>query len=315
MLAIRYHQAGGPEVLIEEEIGRPGPGAGQMLVRVHAAGVNPVDAKIRSGRVRADLKAPLPRTAGFDFSGTVEELGEKTPLYIQGDDVYGRAPFGTDGSYAEFVVVRPEDVSKKPHTVDHVHAAAIPTAGLTAWQGLFESDGAPTMALAKGQTVLIHGGSGGVGSFAVQLAKYRGARVIATAGGGHEEFVRKLGADVVVDYRKQRFEDFASGVDGVLDLVGGETQARSLNVLRPGGVLVTTVGLTVAEQARARGLRAVELFAKTSSSVLAELAHLVDARILHVPVSEVFPLHRAREAHEKIETGHTQGKIVLELIR
>jgi NADPH:quinone reductase-like Zn-dependent oxidoreductase len=194
-----------------------------------------------------------------------------------------------------------------------VHAAAIPTAGLAAWQGLFESAGRPTIALAKGQTLLIHGAAGGVGSFAVQLAKWKGAKVIATARSENTGFVRELGADVVVDYTQERFEDAARDVDAVLDLVGGETQSRSWNVLKRGGVLASTVGIPSEEKAKEHGVRAVSVMAGQDPRILAEMARLVDEKLLQVVVSEVLPLARAREAQERLRTGHIRGKIVLEV--
>ncbi len=312
MKAVQFHEYGGPEVLRFEDAPRPSPANDEILVRVHAAGVNPVDGGIRAGRVRS-LSQRLPQVAGLDFAGTVEQVGKKVRGFRVGDAVYGRPQFGHGGAYAQYVVVKPTDVAKKPRSLDFAHAAALPTAALAAWQALFESDGTPTMRLSRGQTVLIHGASGGVGTFAVQLAKWIGATVIGTGRTENLQFLKELGVDVVVDYTQQRFEDFAHQVDGVLDVVGGETQARSWDVLKKGGVLVSTVGIQSEEPAKARGVRAIAIMAGQDPRVLAEIAKLVDKGVIKVPLSEELPLERAREAQEHIQSGHTRGKIVLDV--
>ena len=310
MKAVRIHEFGGPEVLRFEEAPRPEPGRGEVLVRVRATGLNPVDAAMRSGRMAP--KGGMPKGVGLDFSGTIERVGPGVKGSMPGDEVYGRTAFGQPGAEAEFVVTRVEDIAAKPRSLDHVQAAALPTAALAAWQCLFESAGKPTMDLQPGQTVLIHGAAGGVGSFAVQLAKWKGAQVIATAKADDFEYVRSLGADQLIDYTQQRFEDVSPKVDAVLDVVGGETQARSWQLIKPGGVLVSTVGIQTDEEAR-RGVRAVGIFALTDRRYLEEIAARVDEGVLKVPVTDVFPLSQARQAHERLRTTHTRGKIVLSL--
>lgn len=304
MKAVRFHDYGDLDVLRYEDAPRPEPAAGELLVRVAAAGVNPVDWKIVAGYMRTVMPLQMPQIVGLDFCGTVERVATTVPGFAAGDMIYGRAR----GAYAQYCVLKPGDAAKKPSTVDATQAAALPTVALTAWQALFDA-----ASLQQGQTVLIHGATGGVGSLAVQLAKWKGARVIATASGDHVEEARKLGADTVVDYKKQRFEDAAHDVDVVLDIVGGETQARSLAVLRSGGVLVSTVGVQHEDEARKRGVRAVGMLAQTDARVLTEVARLVDEKVLTVPVSEVMPLERAREALEKLKSGHMRGKIVLKV--
>ncbi|AKF08462.1 zinc-containing alcohol dehydrogenase [Sandaracinus amylolyticus] len=303
---MRFHEYGGPEVLRYEEVPRPQPRAGEILVRVHAAAVNPIDWKIAAGAYRL----PLPHVAGRDFSGVVVGIGEGVADFTLGDEVFGKH----DGADAELVVVRPDEIAEKPPGLDHARAAALPTAGLTAWQALFELDGTPTLDVQPGQSVLIHGAAGGVGTFAVQLAKWRGARVIATARAVHEAYLRSMGADVVVDYTQARFEDVARDVDGVLDTIGGATQLRSYDVIRRGGALVSLVGLASGSEQRAaeRGVRATGIVSKTSRRVLEELARRVEDGALDVEISARFPLGQAREAFARSREGHTQGKIILD---
>ncbi len=307
--AVRIHEYGGPEVLRYEEAPRPEPGPDEVLVRVHAAAVNPVDCKVRAGGMAARGVHKLPLVLGWDVSGTVEQgAGGFAP----GDEVFARPELARDGAYAEYIVVPAAILARKPRTVDHVHAAAVPLAALTAWQALFEAPAPYTSAgLSAGQTVLVHAAAGGVGSFAVQLAKWRGARVIGTASARNAALVRDLGADEVVDYTQQRFEDVVRGVDVVLDTVGGDTQQRSWRALRPGGVLVSIIGTPSEDEARAHGARAAYVFVQPNAAQLEEIAGLVDAAVVRPIVSEVLPLAEARRAHELIETGHARGKIVM----
>src|SRR5437773_10379703 len=225
MKAVQIHAFGGPEVLQYEDVPQPQPRPNEILVRVHAASVNPVDWKIREGH----LSATLPMIMGIDFSGVVESVGNGVTKYRSGDAVFGQVA-DESGGYAEYAVAMESDVARKPEELDHIRAAALPVAGLVPWQALFD-----TANLTAGQTVLIHGAAGGVGSFAVQFAKWKGARVLGTASGAHVEQVRQLGADQVIDYRKTKFEEVARDVDVVLDTIGGETQERSWRVLKPGG--------------------------------------------------------------------------------
>ena len=310
MKAVQFHEFGDLEVLRYEDVERPEPGHGQLRIRIKAAGVNPIDWKLEAGLLRE--KTQLPKIAGLDFSGVVDQLGSGVTEYAVGDEVFGRC-MGTGGSYAEYVVVKPEDVARKPRNLDHLHAAAIPTAALAAWQGLFESAGTITIGLTADHSILIHGAAGGVGTFAVQLARWKGAWVIATGRANDVQYLHGLGANVVIDYQHQRFEDLVTPVDAVFDLVGGETQQRSWQVIKPGGVLVSTVGIESPCGPSVIGIRAVSLFASQSSWELAQIAQLVEDGAIVVPVSEVQPLSGAREAQEHLRAGGTYGKVVLEI--
>ena len=245
MKAVQIHAFGGPDVLQYEDVLRPQPKANEILVRVHAAGVNPVDWKIREGY----LSAALPMIMGIDFSGVVENVGAGVTKYRSGDAVFGQVA-DESGSYAEYAVAMESDIARKPEGLDDIRAAALPVAGLVPWQALFDIAN-----LTAGQKVLIHGAAGGVGGFAVQFAKWKGARVIGTASGAHVEQVRQLGADEVIDYRKTKFEEVAREVDMVLDTIGGETQERSWQVLKRGGVLASLVQEPSAKKAAAHGAR------------------------------------------------------------
>jgi NADPH:quinone reductase-like Zn-dependent oxidoreductase len=315
MKAVQIHEYGGPDVLLYEDAPRPEGAKGDALVRVHAAGVNPVDWKIREGFLRQAIPYKLPMIPGWDVSGTVEAIGGGNGGLRVGDEVYARPDITRNGAYAEYMVVRVSELAKKPRSLGHVHAAAVPLAALTAWQALLEAPHPYTSAnLKKGQTVLIHGAAGGVGSFAVQLAKWRGARVIATASGGNETFVYSLGADQFVDYTRQPFEEVVHGVDAVLDTIGGEVQLRSWKTLKPGGVLVSIAGRPSEELARAYGARAAYVFVQPSALQLTEIARLIDAKIVKPMLAEVLPLSQARRAHELSQGGHVRGKIVLNVV-
>jgi NADPH:quinone reductase-like Zn-dependent oxidoreductase len=309
MKAIRIHKYGGPEVLVHEEAPKPEPGEGEALVRVHAAGVNPIDWKARGG-LMAHIPYRLPLILGWDLSGTVESLGSGVREVTVGQEVHGRADISRDGSYAEYIVIKAGDLVPKPRSIDHTHAAALPITGITAWQALIDP---LTMNLQKGQTVLILGGAGGVGTLAIQIAKSRGARVIATGSTASGEFLRELGADLFVDYTKDRLEPNVRDVDGVLDTIGGETRMQALQVIKPGGVLVSIVGPPDAEATRARGVRGVGLVAENRAEELLHVARLVDAGKVRPIVSEILPLSQARRAHELSQVGHVRGKIILQV--
>jgi NADPH:quinone reductase-like Zn-dependent oxidoreductase len=305
MKAIRIHQYGGPEVLAQVEIQRPTPGPDDVLIKVHAAAVNPIDTKLRAGHVKAVFPLTFPATLGWDVSGTVEEAGGNVTQFKRGDEVYALVK---GGGYAEYVVAKASVVARKPRTVDHVHAAAVPVAGLTALQALFE-----VAQLRAGQKVLIHAAAGGVGNFAVQLAKARGAYVIGTASSKNHTFLSDLGVDKAVDYQKTSFEETVREVDVVLDTVGGETQERSFKVLKPGGILVSLVQPPSQELAKKYGVRALFYGGHASASDLDEIAKLIDDGKVKTVVETVLPLADARRAHELSETGHTRGKIVLKV--
>src|SRR6266576_1825153 len=236
MKDIRIHKYGGPEVLQYEDAPRPKPQSGEVLVRVKAAGVNPIDWKVREGHMKDFWPHKFPLILGWDLSGVVEELGKGASRFTIGDEVYSVPDPTRNGAYADYIVVCESELALKPNSLHHVHAAAAPLAALTAWQSLFD-----TAQLQPGQRVLIHAGSGGVGHFAVQLAKWKGAYVIATASKKNQELLRELGADETIDYTRQRFEDVAHKIDIVLDPIGGDTQERSWQVLKKGGILLSVV--------------------------------------------------------------------------
>lgn len=304
MKAIRIHQYGGPEVLAQVEMQRPTPGPDEVLIKVEAASVNPFDWKVRSGYMKDFLPLIFPATLGWDVSGTVEEVGADVTGFTRGDEVYARLEAG--GGYAEYVVGKETIVARKPRTLDHVHAAAVPTAGLTAWQALFE-----VAQLRPGQKVLIHAASGGVGNFAVQFAKAKGAYTIGTASSRNQALLRELGVDKTVDYQKTHFEDAVRDVDVVLDTIGGETQERSFKVLKKGGILVSIVEPPSQELAAKYGVRAMFYSSHASSSDLSEIAKLIDSGNVTPVVETVLPLAEARRAHELSQSGHARGKIVL----
>ena len=308
MKAIRLHSHGGPEVLVFEDAPRPQIGAAEVLIRVHAAGVNTLDWKARAGHGRAWLKQSLPLIPGWDVSGVVEEVAHGVITFKTGDAVYGMLDFGRDGAYAEYVAARTLNLALKPESINHTQSAAVPLASLTAWQCLFE-----TARLQSGQTVLIHGGAGGVGHFAVQLAKWKGAKVIVTASAANENFLRDLGADNVIDYRNTPFEKVVHDVDVVLDTIGGDTQERSWQVLRRGGILVTTLRISSPEAARDLGVKVEEILVHPDAAQLSQIAGLIDAGKLKPSVATILPLAEAARAHELSQTGHVRGKIVLQV--
>ena len=310
MKAVRVHNYGGPEVLRFEDAPRPTPGSGELLIRVHAASVNPLDWKVRAGFMKDYIPLPLPFIPGWDVSGVVEAVGSGVTKFRKGDEVYARPDVTAHGygAYAEYVVAKETETALKPKSIDHVHATTIPVGAVTAWRALFD-----TAALKEGQRVLIHGAAGGVGSFAVQLAKWKGAHVIGTASTRNQAFLRDLGVDEPIDYEKARFEDLVHDVDVVFDPIGGETQQRSWKTLKKGGILVSIVGPPSVEEAKKHGVRSASLSAKGGSSLLAELATLVDSGKIKPMVEKVLPLSEARQAHELNETGHARGKIVLKV--
>lgn len=306
MNAIRIHEYGGPEVLRYEDVPKPKPRHGELLVRVGACGVNPVDWKVRTGLTRSWLAHDLPVTLGWDLSGAVADVGSGADGFNEGDEVFAYTGVRNPGVYAEYATVPAECAALKPASLDHGHAAVVPLAGLTAWQALFDHAG-----LAEGQTVLIHAAAGGVGHFAVQLARWRGARVIGTGSAHNEGFVRAIGADQFVDYNTCRFEDAARNVDVVFDTMGGETRERSWGVLRPGGFLVSICGRPTDEEAAAHGVRTKGFLVKPDARELDDLAALIDDGYVRVELSSAYPLAEAGQAHAESETGHVRGKIAL----
>ncbi|HEX3674164.1 MAG TPA: NADP-dependent oxidoreductase [Rhizomicrobium sp.] len=305
MKSIRIHAFGGPDVLKQDEVPVPQPANGEVLVRVCAASVNPIDFKIREGG-KAD-PALLPIAMGRDISGIVEDWGLGVEGLRKGDTIF--AMLGRDrGGYADYAVVKAGEWAPKPAEPDHVHAAAVPLAAITAWQGLFDHG-----RLTRGQRVLIHGGAGGVGHFAIQLAKAKGAWVATTASKADLEFVRGLGADQAIDYKAQRFEDEVSDIDVVYDLIGGETQDRSFAVLKTGGALISTLTQPDKNRARAKDLRVAHYMAEPDAAQLAQIARLIDDGKVRPVVDTVFRLADAAKAQETLEKEHVRGKIVLEV--
>ena len=305
MKAIRIHAFGGPSVLKLEEVDRPTFGEEELLVKVIAASVNPVDYKIREGKYPVVKADKLPYILGRDLAGIVEECGGLVDDWKRGDEVFA-VPGIDRGAYAEYAVVKTSEAARKPRNLDFVAAAAVPLAGLTAWEGLFRYGG-----LQAGQRVLIHGGAGGVGHFAIQFAKAHGAYVITTVSERHVPFVRALGADEVIDYTKQRFEDVVKDVDLVYDLIAGETQERSWNVLRRGGTLVSTLTEPSQDTARAKGVRALRYTVSDNGGELEEIGRLIAAGKVKPKVTKTFPLAEAASAQQYLQAGHIEGKVVL----
>jgi NADPH:quinone reductase-like Zn-dependent oxidoreductase len=308
MRAISQRRFGGPEVLHVVEVDQPRPIPTEVLVRVRGIGLNPIEAAIRSG-ARPLLGDP-PFVLGWDVSGVVEEVVFGVTRFRPGDEVYGMPSFPrAANAYAEFVAAPSRQLAPKPATLDHAHAAALPLAGLTAWQGLVDA-----AHLDADQTVLIHGAGGGVGHLAVQIAKLRGSRVIATASAAKRDFVETLGADVVLDYNRVDFAEGLGELDVVFNLVGGDYSDRSLPILRPGGLLVTTVDRTNAQlagKAEAAGIQLLGVTVEPDHVGLEALASLVDNQQLSVHVDQTFPFDNAPAAHHLIESGHVTGKVVL----
>jgi len=305
MKAVRIHTYGGPEVLVYEDVSRPEAAAGEVLLRVHAAGVNPADWKTRSGPARPG--AMLPMILGWDVSGAIEALAPDVTEFHEGDAVYGMIRFPQAGAtYAEYVAAPVAHLAHKPATIDHIHAAAVPLAGLTAWQALFEK-----AHLTAGQTVLILGAAGGVGHLAVQLAKSQRAYVFGTASTRNIEFLHRIGVDQAIDYTTTVLETAVHNVDIVFDTVGGEARERSLRVIKQGGTLVSIVfGRRSAEQTAA-GVNVQGMLVQPNAAHLGQIALLIDAGKVHITVDTVLPLADARKAHELSETHRTRGKIVL----
>jgi NADPH:quinone reductase-like Zn-dependent oxidoreductase len=301
----RIHRFGDADVLQCDTVEPSLPDASQVLVSVKAASINPVDFKIRSGKYPSVREDRLPYTLGRDVSGFVEQCGAQADLFEVGDEVFGMVGIG-GGGYAEKVVLDQRAIAHKPPAVDHPHAAAIPLAGQTAWQGLFRHGG-----LKAGQSVLIHGGAGGVGHFAIQFAKARGAFVLTTVSTENVEFAHSLGADVVIDYKTQRFEDRASGLDMIFDLIDGDTRERSWRLLKRGGTLVSTLTTPSQEKANELGIRALRYTVEADGGELAEIADFVAAGKVKPRISAAYPLEEAARALSALERGHSVGKIVL----
>jgi NADPH:quinone reductase-like Zn-dependent oxidoreductase len=323
MQAIRVHEYGGPEQLKLEQIPRPQPQAGELLIRVHAAGVLPMDCYLRQGRMAAIMPKSFPYIPGTAFAGVIEQLGARVTTFQNGQAVCGRSPQGT---YAEYTTVLADAPAPAPDSVGYRQSAAISPLALkpaalsfdeaatlsggatTAWTALFE-DGA----LQAGQQVLIHAAAGGVGSFAVQFAKWKGAQVIATASAANLDFVRSLGADTVIDYRATPFEEVVRDVDLVLDTIGGTTLQRSMQVVKRGGTLVSLLEPPPAALAQALGIRAIKNAVFPTSAHLQSIVRLIDAGHARPTIRQIFALDQAPQAHQLCQTGHGRGRIVLHI--
>jgi len=309
MKAIYLNQKAGAESLIFGEIAKPQPKAGEVLVKVHATAITPTEFQwyptfnMPSGDPR-----PFPIVLSHEFSGVIEALGEGVGNFKTGDEVYGLNDWFANGAQAEYCVAPAAMLAQKPRLLDHAHAAAVPISALMAWQGLLEKN-----KLQAGQCILIHGAAGGVGIFAVQLARWRGAHVVATASSGNLDFVRTLGAHKVIDYRATRFKDVIHDLDAVFDTVGGDTLQRSWNLLKPGGKLVTVAtGCAHADDQR---IRDAFMLVRADNCHLKQIARLIDAGELRGFVEKTFPLTEAREAYTRARRGKMRGKIVLQVAR
>ncbi len=319
MKAVRIHAFGGPEVLQLEEVARPVPAADELLIKVYASGVNPVDWAIREGgndALRAYLTLPL--TLGWDAAGIVEEVGSEVTGFQKGDAVYGEPNFPGDGSYAEYCAAKASQFAHKPKSLSFVQAAGVPLAGLTAWTGLFEHG-----QLQAGQRILIQGASGGVGSLAVQFAKAKGAYVIGTASAGNLDYLKQLGADEAIDYRSQSWEELVRDVDVVLEaspLRDNAERVKAVTTLKPGGIFVSVnvdFPFDEAMQAALAQQQATGALAANQprQDWLEEIAQLIDAGQVQVVISQVFPLAQVADAHRESQTGHGRGKLVLEIAK
>lgn len=307
MHAVRIHAFGNADVLEVDDISRPVPKADDIVIRVAAASVNPVDYKIRSGKYPAVTKDQLPKVLGRDVAGVVETTGAEVRKFQKGDAVY--AMLGRDvGGYAEYALATEEEAAPKPKTLDFVQAAAVPLAALTAWQGLFDHG-----QLRAGQRVLIHGGAGGVGHFAIQFAKAKGAWVATTVSAEDIGMVKSLGADQVIDYKNENFEDSVDNIDLVFDLIAGETQQRSWTVLKDGGVLISTLQKPDEKAAAARNIRATNYIAAPNAQQLEEIARLIDGGKVKPVIRATYALEDVARAHRHMENDHIQGKVVLKV--
>ncbi len=307
MRALVTHEWGDPEQMRLEQVPRPEAGDGELLVRVEAAGINPVDWKTRrSGGLMASRGVAPPVILGWDISGVVEAVGAGVDGFAVGDEVFGLPLFPkVAGGYAEYVAAPAADLAHKPSNITHVEAASLPLAALTALQAIEIAE------LAAGQLILVHAAAGGVGSLAVQIAKARGARVAGTASTSNQDTLRELGVDLPIDYTTTQFEDVVHDADVVLECIGGETRQRSWGVLRRGGIMVSILGPLPQEDADAHGVRGTNMLVHPSGAQMAQIAELVTSGALRPLVQEVFPFARAADAHRASETGHARGKLVL----
>jgi len=308
MKSIRMHNQGGPELLAYEDAPKPELRPGDALVHVVATSITKTELTWDETYTDCDGRPRIPTIPGHEFAGIVDTLAPDAAGVRVGDAVYALSSFCRNGSAAEYIAIRAADLAPKPRTLTFEQAAAVPLAGLTAWQALFDH-----AQIEKGERVLIHAAAGGVGTYAVQLASWKGAEVIATASASNHDFLGELGASEVIDYTRERFEEKVEDVDVVLDTIGGETQQRSWRVVRRGGILISIVSPVSAEKAASLGVRGAFFIVEPNRTQLIEVGHLIDAGTLRVIVGAVLPLERAREAFEGGLAGHMRGKIVLQV--
>ena len=310
MKAIRLHSRSGPEGLVYEDAPQPRPGEGEALVRVYATSVmwqEPTWPETWKTPTGLDRHLPIPC---HDLCGVVAEVGTGVTGVAVGEAVYALTESWRDGAAAEYTLARATGLAPQPRSLTYVQAAAIPLVGLTAWQALFDHAG-----LSAGQSILIHGAAGGVGSMTVQLARWAGAHVIGTASARHRDFLRELGANEVIDYTSTRFEDVLHDIDIVLDTIGGDTMERSWSVLKKGGLLVSVFSPPSQEQAKAHGVRAVFFIVEPDRTELIQIGNLIDSGHLRPVIETVYPLSEAPQAFERALSGHTRGKIILQVVR
>jgi len=307
MKAVRVHKFGPPEVIALEDVPKPEPRNGEVVVQVKAAGIGPWDALIRSGK--SALPQPLPLVLGSDLSGVIDSIGPGVEPFKVGDEVFGVTNERFTGAYAEYALAKAAMIAPKPKSLNHTHAASVPVVAVTAWQMVFDF-----AQLSSGQSVLIHGGAGNVGGYAVQFAKLAGALVIATTSAKDVSYVRSLGGVGVIDYRATRFEERVKETDAVIDTVGGDTLDRSYGVLKRGGIVVSSAAQPSNEKAEHHGVRAVFFLVQVTTERLRKIAELIDAEKLRTEVGEVLWLDEARKGHEMLEGApHRRGKIVIKV--
>jgi len=310
MKAVRIHNYGGPEVLVYEEAPMPAISDEEVLIKVFAAGVNPVDWKIREGLRKTVFPSSLPLTMGWDVSGVIEETGAKVTKFKKGDEVYSNPALTRNGTYAEYVAVQASQVAFKPRTIDHIMAAAVPLAGLTAWQAIFDAGH-----LQEGQRILIIGASGGVGTFAVQFAKWKKAYVIGVGSTKNIDFLRALGVDQVIDYKTSHYEKMVSDVDLVFDAIGGESKSLGWKVLKPGGAFVSITGKPDVNDPDAAGKTGIGILIEHNADELSLITDMIEQGAVKPIVSTVLPLSNAYEAQNLLQKGQNiRGKIVLKVV-
>jgi NADPH:quinone reductase-like Zn-dependent oxidoreductase len=307
MKAVRVHRFGPPEVITLEDVPKPEPSNGEVVVEVKAAGIGPWDALIRSGK--SALPQPLPLVLGSDLSGVIDSIGPGVEQFEVGDEVFGVTNERFTGAYAEYALAKAAMIAPKPKSLNHTHAASVPVVAVTAWQMVFDF-----ARLSSGQSVLIQGGAGNVGGYAVQFARLAGALVIATISARDVSYVRSLGGVGVIDYRATRFEERVKEIDTVIDTVGGDTLDRSYGVLKRGGIVVSSAAQPSNEKAEHHGVRAVFFLVQVTTERLRKIAELIDAEKLRTEVGEVLWLDEARKGHEMLEGApHRRGKIVIKV--